>query len=146
MRVILLTHGGAELVLAELGKLKSIEVVGVFIETAATPPRFFREKIKRSIRYDGYLETAKKFFAKVLKIKTVGQVEEQIVASSRELTEETARKFGIEVFTVENYHHPDSLELMRNAKADLALFTEQTLSKKMFSASRELGQSIFIRD
>ncbi len=139
MRVILLTHGGAELVLAELNKLKNVEIVGVFIETATTPPRPFKEKIKRSIRYDGYWETAKKLFAKVLNTKTSGAEEEKIVASSRELTEETAKKFGIEVFNVENYHHKTALELMRNAKADLGVIYGTNIIKENVFSIPKLG-------
>ena len=137
MRVILLTHGGAELVLEELGKLKNVEVAGVFIENAITPVRPFKEKIKRSIRYDGYLETAKKLFAKVLRTKTTGEEEEKIVASSRELTEETAKKLGIEVFNVENYHNENALELMGKANADLGIiYGTNIIKENVFSIPR----------
>ncbi|HRH41457.1 MAG TPA: formyltransferase family protein [Pyrinomonadaceae bacterium] len=139
MRVILLTHGGAELVLEELSKLKNIEIVGVFIETATTPNRPFKEKIKRSIRYDGYFETAKKLFAKVLRTKTTGEEEEKIVASSRELTESTARKLGIEVFNLENYHHENALGLMRNANADLGIIYGTNIIKESVFSIPKFG-------
>lgn len=139
MRVILLTHGGADLVLEELSKLKNIEVAGVFIETATSPQRPFKDKIKRSIRYDGYSETAKKFFAKVFKTKTSGEEEEKLVASSRELTEKTAEKFGIKVFPVENYHHENSLELMRHANADLGIIYGTNIIKENVFSIPKLG-------
>lgn len=139
MRVILLTHGGAELVLAELSKLKNIEIAGVFIETATTPQRSFKEKIKRSIRYDGYFETAKKLFAKILRTKTSGEEEEKIVVSSRELTEEIAKKFGIKVFNLENYHHENALELMRNANADLGIIYGTNIIKESVFSIPRLG-------
>jgi len=62
LRVILLTHGGAEKVLEQLCALDSIEVAGVFVETANPPKRSLVEKLKRSVRYDGYIETCKKLF------------------------------------------------------------------------------------
>lgn len=139
MRVILLTHGGAELVLEELSKLKNIEIVGVFIETATTPNRPFKEKIKRSIRYDGYFETAKKLFAKVLRTKTTGEEEEKIVASSRELTESKVRNLAVEVFNVENYHHENVLELMRNANADLGIIYGTNIIKESVFSIPKLG-------
>jgi methionyl-tRNA formyltransferase len=139
MRVILLTHGGAELVLAELVKLEKIEIAGVFLETVTTPNRPFQEKIKRSIRYDGYWETAKKLFAKVLKTKTAGEAQEKVVASSRELTEETAKKFGIEVFSVENYHHENAIELMRKANADLGIIYGTNIIKETVFSIPRLG-------
>ncbi len=64
MRVILLTHGGAEIVLEKLYGLENIEIVGVFVETVTTLRRGVVEKIRRSIKYDGVLGTAKKLFPK----------------------------------------------------------------------------------
>ena len=139
MRVILLTHGGAELVLEELNNLQNVEIAGVFIETSTTPQRPFREKIKRSIRYDGYLETAKKVFAKFLNTKTGVEEEETIVASARELTEETAKKFGIDVFSVENYHHENALELMRNTYADLGIIYGTNIIRENVFSIPKLG-------
>ncbi len=139
MRVILLTHGGAELVLQELNKLKNVEIVGVFIETATTPSRSFTEKIKRSVKYDGYFETAKKLLAKVLKQKTVGEFDENLVANSRELTAQTAKNFGIKVFDVENYHHENCLELMRNANADLGIIYGTNIIKENVFSIPKLG-------
>jgi methionyl-tRNA formyltransferase len=137
MRVILLTHGGAELVIEELGKLKHIEIVGVFIETAAPPNRPLTEKIKRSIRYDGYLETSKKLLAKILRQKSSRESDENIVANSRQLTEEAARKLGAEVFQVENYHHEKTIELIRNAKADLGIiYGTNIIKENVFSIPR----------
>jgi methionyl-tRNA formyltransferase len=139
MRVILLTHGGSELVLENLNKLENIEVVGVVIETATTPQRPFKEKIKRSIRYDGYFETFKKLFAKVLRQKSVGESDDQIVANLQNLTEETAVKFGIKVYKVDNYHLESSLELIRGLNADLGIVYGTNIIKESVFGIPKLG-------
>ena len=139
MRVILLTHGGAELVLAELNKLKNVELVGVFLETATTPKRSFKEKLKRSAKYDGYLETAKKLFAKILRTKTSSEEDEVLIKNSRELTVETAKKFGVKVYSVDNYHSESSLELMRNANADLGIIYGTNIVKEIVFSIPKLG-------
>jgi folate-dependent phosphoribosylglycinamide formyltransferase PurN len=139
MRVILLTHGGAELVLEQLGKLKNVEIIGVYIETATTPNRSFKEKIKRSIKYDGYAETAKKLLAKILGKKTDGESDEKLVADSRNLTAETAKQLGIKVYNVENYHYENSLELLRNANADLGIIYGTNIIKENVFSIPKLG-------
>ena len=61
LKIIILTHGGAERLLELLSEIKTVEIVGVFVETATERKRSLKEKIKRSIRYDGYFATVKKF-------------------------------------------------------------------------------------
>ncbi len=65
LKVVVLTHGGANRLLELLSASDEIEIAGVFLENAIEPQRNFKQKIKRSIRYDGYLATAKKFSAKL---------------------------------------------------------------------------------
>jgi folate-dependent phosphoribosylglycinamide formyltransferase PurN len=139
MRVILLTHGGSELVLECLSKLENVEVVGVIIETATTPQRPFKEKLKRSIKYDGYSATFKKLFAKVLKRKSAEYSDDQIVANLQNLTEETATKFGIKVYKVENYHLESSLELIRSLNADLGIVYGTNIIKESVFGIPKLG-------
>jgi len=66
LKVVVLTHGGANRLLEILSASDKIEIVGVFVETATEPQRNLKQKIGRSIRYHGYLETAKNFSAKLL--------------------------------------------------------------------------------
>ena len=61
LKIIVLTHGGAERFLELLLEMADIEIGGVFVETVTEKSRTFAEKVKRSIRYDGYLPTLKKF-------------------------------------------------------------------------------------
>ena len=100
MRVILLTHGGAELVIKGICSNADLELVGVFIETKQTPERSFKEKLKRSVKYDGYLETIKKFGGKL--VGRNGAVE--ATATSGNPTVEAAESFGVPVYFLDDYH------------------------------------------
>ncbi len=75
LKVVVLTHGGVNRLLELLAALETVEVVGVYIETATEPQRSLKQKITRSIRYDGYLKTMRKFSAKLFGGKTGGSVE-----------------------------------------------------------------------
>lgn len=119
MRVILLTHGGADLVIEDICSRSDLELVAVFIETKQTPERSFREKLQRSIKYDGYFETGQKFLF-MLAGKN-GNSAGESSGSTGDLTEETARKHGVPVNFVDNYHSEDSISLIRNTNADLGI-------------------------
>ena len=61
LRVLVLTHGEAESLLGNLLKLDNVEVAGVFVETEVNRRVYgLREKLRRSIRYEGYAATALK--------------------------------------------------------------------------------------
>ena len=83
MKIAILTHGGVNRLLELLSEIETAEIVGVFIETATEPRRTFKQKIRRSIRYDGYLATAKKFSAKLLGGETVGAEQSKIVRENQ---------------------------------------------------------------
>ncbi len=127
MRVILLTHGGAEILLERLNELEDIDIVGIFFETAATPQRSIFVKLRRSIKYDGVLETARKFFVKT-PVNTTG---------SADKTVETAEKLGFTVFKVDDFHSAATIELMRQADADLGvIYGTNIIKEKVFSIPR----------
>lgn len=138
MRVILLTHGGAELVIEELAKISNIEVAGVFIETQTTFQRSLTEKLKRSIRYDGYAETFKKFVSPILNRKT-SKTDEIQIADARQTTIAAAEKFKMSVHLVENYHLPETLNLLREAQADLGIIFGTNIVKKSVFEIPQLG-------
>lgn len=134
MRLILLTHGGADLVIQEICRRPELELVAVFIEDRVSPERSFSEKIKRSIRYDGLLATVGKFSSKLLGRNGSGSDEVEI---PNDRTEETARSLGIEVVHVDDYHDPASLELIRQANADLGIvFGTNIIKESVFSIPR----------
>lgn len=126
MRVILLTHGGAELVIDELSRLEGVELAGVFIETVTTPRRTRWEKLRRSIKYDGVAATAGKF---------VGSFSSGNDShGSPDGTREIAVRHGVEVAEVENYHSADSIEKLKAARADLGvIFGTNIIKESVFS-------------
>ncbi len=134
MRLILLTHGGADLVIDEICKVPGLDLVGVFIEDRVTPDRSFTEKIRRSIRYDGVPATITKFLSKVLgRNDSAGGEDPDTV----DRTEEAARKHGIEVVHVNDYHDHRSCEMMRDKNADLGIiFGTNIVKETVFSIPR----------
>jgi folate-dependent phosphoribosylglycinamide formyltransferase PurN len=131
MRVIMLTHGGAELVLEKLAELDNVEVVGVFVETATTPRRGIVEKIRRSIKYDGVLGTAKKLFP-----KRDGVVD---VSAAGNRTIEIAEKLGLSVYEVENFHSETAIAMMRKTNADLGIIYGTNIIKERVFSIPKLG-------
>lgn len=135
MRVILLTHGGAELVIKEICSKADLELVGVFIETKQTPERSFKEKLKRSVKYDGYLETIKKFGGK-LAGRTAAV---EVAVTSGNPTVETAESFGVPVYFLDDYHAADSLDKIREASADLGIVFGTNIIKESVFGIPKLG-------
>ena len=132
LKVIVLTHGGAERLLEFLAALESVEIIGVYVETAIEPKRTLKQKIKRSIRYDGYLATFKKIF------KSAGGAGElKSVEASQNDLEKCAAKLKIPVCKVENYHAEDAMDLLRGAHADLGiLYGTNIIKEEVFSIPR----------
>lgn len=138
LRLIVLTHGGAELVLREILALENLEIAGVFIETATTPQRPFKEKIKRSIRYDGYFETLKKFAKPFLPNATsTGNTDENSEAIWQK-TQEIAEANSIKVYFVKNYHDDETIELLKKADADLGIiYGTNIIKEKVFALPKK---------
>ncbi len=130
MRLIVLTHGGAEIVLEKLHDLKNIEIVGVFVETVTTPSRGLAEKIRRSIRYDGVFETVKKLFP-----KTDGGPTQTTVGATVEIADE----LGLTVYEVDNFHSETSIAIMRKADADLGVIYGTNIIKENVFSIPKLG-------
>ena len=139
LRVILLTHGGSEMVLEELLAVASVEVVGVFVETEIVRgrERSFREKLARSVRYDGYAATAAKFLRKLAGggSETDGYLAQ--VGASNERLSEIARAAGVPVHSVPDFHREDSIALLRAARADLGVvYGTNILKESVFGVPR----------
>jgi len=139
LKVAVLTHGGANRLLELLHALETVEVVGVFIETATEPQRSFKQKITRSIRYDGYFETARKFSAKLFGGKTVGAKDLKAVRASQNELEEFAERLSIPIYKVENYHSESAIDLLRKAHADLGILYGTNIIKESVFAIPRLG-------
>ncbi|NOT47091.1 MAG: hypothetical protein HOP17_04995, partial [Acidobacteria bacterium] len=126
MRVILLTHGGADLVIERLAELRGVEVVAVFIETVITPKRGLIEKARRSIKYDGVSGTIRKLFGR-----------SDAAADTRttnDLTRQAANRAGIPIVEVDNFHSDSCLEKMSAAAADLGVvYGTNIIKESVFS-------------
>lgn len=136
LRVVVFTHGGAEAVLTRLAALPEVELVGVFIETETTRQYPWREKIRRSIRYDGYAAT----FAKTLRQVLGGAGETDVndgASGRRESIAEVARSLGTPVHYVNNYHTEQSMALVRAAAPDLGvIYGTNILKESVFNIPR----------
>lgn len=139
LRVIILTHGGAEQIVERLCAFDNITVAGVFVETVTAPQRSLSEKLKRSVRYEGYVATIAKFARKLLKPNDSENDEVNAVRNSQDVMRETAERHGVPVHSVANYHAPDALELMRAAEADLGVVYGTNIIKESVFKLPRLG-------
>ncbi|HEX8194857.1 MAG TPA: formyl transferase [Pyrinomonadaceae bacterium] len=125
-RVILLTHGGAEAVLLRLAQLDNVQVAGVFVEEKRAPQRSFKEKLRRSLKYDGFWATIGKTFRQTGVEKSV-----------EDLTAEMARNLDFPVHFVNDFHDAETIELMRAAQADLGvIYGTNIIKESVFSLPR----------
>ncbi|HLM61119.1 MAG TPA: formyltransferase family protein, partial [Pyrinomonadaceae bacterium] len=137
LKVIVLTHGGANRLLELLSALETVEIAGVFVETATEPQRSLKQKIKRSIRYDGYWSTAKKFSAKFFGGKTKGANELKAVRESQNELKNLTNGLKIPLYEVENYHSDAAMNLLRETDADLGiLYGTNIIKETVFSIPR----------
>ena len=125
-RVILLTHGGAEAVLLRLAQLENARVAGVFIEEKRAVQRSFKEKLRRSLKYDGFWATIGKTFRQT-----------PVENSVEDLTAEMARNLDFPVHFVSDFHDAETIELMRTARADLGvIYGTNIIKESVFSLPR----------
>lgn len=137
LKVVILTHGGANRLLELLVALETVEIAGVFIETATERQRNLKQKIKRSIRYDGYFATFKKFAAKFLGNKTDGAAELKSVQESQNELKDFATKLKVPIYNVENYHSESAINLLKKTNADLGiLYGTNIIKETVFSIPR----------
>jgi methionyl-tRNA formyltransferase len=137
LRLMVLTHGGSEVALKRLLALDCAEVAGLFIETDTVRRVGWRDKIKRSIRYDGYAATLMKFGRVLL----AGRKHDDTgaVTASRDALREVAEAHGVPVHFVANYHSPEALALMRAAGADLGVLLGTNILKESVFKIPRLG-------
>jgi methionyl-tRNA formyltransferase len=135
LRLLVLTHGGIEIALKRLLALDCAEVAGIFIETDTVRRVGWREKIKRSIRYDGYAATAMKFARKLF----TPRKPDEAGAASCETLREIAEAHGVPVHFVSNYHGPEAIALMRAADTDLGVVLGTNILKESVFKIPRLG-------
>lgn len=137
LRVILLTHGGAEELIERL-MLCDIELVGIFVEKSIARQYSFREKTKRSIRYDGYVATAAKLIRKIVP----GKGPNPYVVEADEMRgrlEKVANSYNIPFHVVDDYHNPETIALMRSVDADLGVIYGTNIIKETVFNLPKLG-------
>src|SRR3954466_3568383 len=98
--------------------LCDVELAGIFVEMSIVRQYSFREKTKRSIRYDGYLATAGKFIRKIVPGKERNQYAVE-ADEMRDRLKQVASSYNIPLHLVDNYHSPEAITLMRSVDADL---------------------------
>ncbi|MFN0085074.1 MAG: formyltransferase family protein [Blastocatellia bacterium] len=120
LRIIILTHGGCVPLLKNLAENDLITVAGVYVETEISRRKLtMKERLQRSIRYDGYAATIAKPLKQLLTRAPEAEAENH--HETREDLEETAERLGIPLHYLPNYHAPDAIEFMRGADADLGI-------------------------
>ncbi|NNE97650.1 MAG: hypothetical protein HKN25_01385, partial [Pyrinomonadaceae bacterium] len=130
LKVFILTNGGCERLLELLSENELIEIAGVYVEEPREPKRTFKQKLERSIKYDGYWETVKKFFARLLGGTTDGAKELDAVQGKQKKLAHVADKLGIPLFYVDNYHSKATKETLRNLNADLGILYGTNIIRK----------------
>lgn len=137
LKVIVLTHGGANRLLELLAALETVEIEGVFVETVTEPQRSFKQKITRSIRYDGYWTTVRKISAKFFGGKTKGADELEKVRESQNELKNVTDNLKIPLYSVEDYHTEATINLLRGTAADLGiLYGTNIIKETVFSIPR----------
>jgi len=137
LRVILLTHGGYEEVIDLLVALERVVLVGIYTETDVVRHYSVREKIRRSIRYDGYLATLGKFLHKVVGAVSQAERAQAEVEGKQGRLRKIAEASGVPIHFVANYHSDDAIALMRAAEADLGvIFGTNILKESVFKIPR----------
>jgi folate-dependent phosphoribosylglycinamide formyltransferase PurN len=139
LRVIVLTHGGVEQAVRRLTELDCAEVAGVFVETDVVARRGLGEKIKRSVRYDGYAVTAAKLARKLLGLRGIYDGDIEAITGGRDRLREVAAESGVPIHFVASYHGEDALALMRGADADLGVVLGTNILKQSVFNIPRLG-------
>jgi hypothetical protein len=137
LRIVLLTHGGCEKALERLAALQCVEVAGVFIETDVVRRARLAEKVKRSIRYDGYWATAGKFARKLIASGRSRAIE--AIENGRDAVRKVAEEHNIPVHSVGNFHSATSIALLRAAEADLGVVLGTNILKESVFKVPKLG-------
>src|SRR5215475_536790 len=111
--VIVLTCGETESLLGNLLKLDKVEVAGVFVESEMNRRVYgLREKLRRSIRYDGYAATAMKGLRLLAGRGGSGRDATDQIRQSQQSLGRFAGALGMSVHFLSNYHTEEAMRLM----------------------------------
>ncbi len=140
LRVIALTHGDAERLLDNLLKIDSVEIAGVFIETEVNRRVYgLREKLRRSILYEGYVATAMKGLRWLAGRKDSSANSAIQILTKQHALGKYAWRMGLPTHFLSNYHTEESIALMRAAEADLGIVWGTNILKEPVFKIPRLG-------
>jgi len=139
LKIFILTHGGCERLLELLSASDAVEVAGVFVEEAREPKRTLKQKIERSVKYDGVFETVRKFSARLFGGGTDGAAELEAVREGQRSLDALAEKLGIPLFHVENYHTDETKDALRRLDADLGILYGTNIIRKSVFEIPKMG-------
>jgi len=138
-RVILLTHGSDEKIVNSLTAIKSVKIVGIFVETEILRRYSWHEKIRRSVRYDGYYSTLAKLLRRIFSKGGTKRDYQDYLKSSLGRLEKVSKEHSIPIYYVANYHSKEAIELMRSAEADLGIIYGTNILKESVFGIPRLG-------
>jgi folate-dependent phosphoribosylglycinamide formyltransferase PurN len=142
LRLMILTHGShkAAMIIERILELPCVEVAAIFIETVQSRRLRLPEKIRRSLRYDGFGGTLKKYAGKLFAPFRQGLVKDvSPSAASHARLRDLATDYGVPLHFVDNFHLPQSLDLMRDAQADLGVVLGTNILKESVFSIPRLG-------
>ena len=139
LRVIVLTQGGSEIAVNRLLDLDCVELAGIFVETNTVRYRSLHERISRSIRYDGFVQTILKLARKVSgKHRSLsGRI--ATLAASRDRLREIAERHRAPFYALDDYHSQHSITLMRAAESDLGILLGTNILRESVFQIPRLG-------
>jgi folate-dependent phosphoribosylglycinamide formyltransferase PurN len=140
LRILVLTHGEAEALLGKLLKLDNVEIAGVFVETEVNRRVYgLRDKLRRSIRYEGYAATALKGLRALAGRGGSGRGATDQIRQNQQSLGRFATDLGVPVNFLSNYHTEEAMGLMRAAEADLGVVWGTNILKECVFRIPRLG-------
>ena len=139
LRVLVLTQGGCELAVKRLLELECAEIAGIFVETDILRRRSLRDKIIRSIRYDGYAATAMKLGRKMLRLNGLHDQVITSIEKGRDRLKEIGETNNIPVHFLDTYDSESSIAALRAANSDLGVVLATNILKESVFSIPRLG-------
>jgi folate-dependent phosphoribosylglycinamide formyltransferase PurN len=126
--------------LGNLLNLDRVEVAGVFVETQVNRRIYgLREKVRRSIRYEGYVATAMRGLRRLAWRGDSGRGSADRIREVQQSLGLFAGDLGVSVHFLSNYHTEEAMELMRAAEADLGIVWGTNILKECVFRIPRLG-------
>lgn len=138
-RVVLLTHGGYEEVVSQILSIERVAVSGIFVETNVMNTHKARQRLSRSIRYDGYAATLQKGASRLVSRQRHFDPDAVELKKRRVDLYETARRHDLPINFVPDFHAEESIKLIRNAGADLGVIMGTNILRESVFKIPRLG-------